>query len=52
MINERKLDKDIAMTVYKEMTHGFLGYAFPGGVSVAKKCVRDAAVLLRELMNK
>jgi len=39
------------MTVYREMTHGFLGYAFPGGVSVAKRCVREAAVMLKELLG-
>jgi len=40
------------MTVYQEMSHGFLGYAFPGAVSEAKKCINDAALMLLELLGK
>ncbi len=34
------------------MTHGFLGYAFPGGVNIAKKCVKDSIMMLQELLTK
>jgi len=48
----KKLNKDVQMTVYQELSHGFLGYAFPGAVSEAKKCISDAALMLLELLGK
>jgi len=48
----KKLDRDVSMVVYKDMTHGFLGYAFPGGMNIAKKCVRDSIEMLKELLTR
>jgi len=47
----KKLDKDVKMTVYREMPHGFLSYDVPSGMEEAKICIRDAAEMMKELMN-
>lgn len=47
----RKLGKDVALSVYKDMCHGFLGYDIPMGMSESKVCISDAADLIAELLH-
>jgi hormone-sensitive lipase len=46
----RFLQKDVKMTVYPGMPHGFLNYDAPNGMKEAKVCVEDAAGILKELL--
>lgn len=48
----KKLNKDIKMTVYKDLSHGFLGYDMPGGIRMAKVCIQEAADMIKELLEK
>lgn len=48
----KRLERDVSMIIYKDMTHGFLGYAFPGGMNIAKKCVKDSIEMLKELLTR
>jgi len=44
------LEKDVKMTVYNDLPHGFLNYDAPRGMPEAKICVQDAANYLNELL--
>lgn len=47
----RKLKRDIRMTVYHEMTHGFLGFDVPMGMMEAHVCVEESAEMINELFR-
>jgi len=40
------------MTVYRDLAHGFLGYDMPGGLRMAKVCIKEAADMIKELLEK
>jgi len=48
----RKLNKDVHLTVYKDMCHGFLGYDVPMGMPESKICIEDSVTMISELLNK
>jgi len=47
----RKLNKDIFLTVYKDMCHGFLGYDVPMGMPECKICIEDSVGMISDLLN-
>lgn len=48
----KKLNKDVKMTVYRDLAHGFLGYDIPGGLPMTRTCILEAGDMLKELFNK
>jgi len=48
----RKLERDVLMIVYREMTHGFLGFDVPMGMTETHVCVEEAANLMKELFER
>lgn len=46
-----KNNRDVKMTVYEGMSHGFLSFYMVGGMREAGKCIEDSIGYLRELSS-
>lgn len=46
-----KLDKNVRMVMYKELTHGFLNYDVPLAIRQVSKCIEEGSLMLREMLD-
>ena len=46
------MNHDVKMIVYQDLAHGFLGYDVAGRFNIVKRCIREGAEMLCELLAK